>query len=62
MSFAYVIEKRCPQDHPCPALPHCPTGAIIQHEYDAPKVVDDKCIACEKCIKVCPKGAFQLKI
>lgn len=60
MAVAYVINERCPQDHSCPAMPHCPTGAIVQKGYNAPEVLEDKCIACGKCVKVCPKKAFQL--
>jgi len=61
MDAVYVIQERCPQDHSCPALPHCPTKAIIQEGYNAPEIITDKCIACGQCIKICPKKAFQVK-
>lgn len=61
MTTAYVIKDKCPQDHSCPALPHCPTQAIVQEGYHAPIVVAEKCIVCGKCIKICPKKAFQMK-
>lgn len=61
MAVVYVNKEKCPQDHSCPALKYCPAGAIIQQEYNAPKVLEDKCIECGKCIKVCPKGVFQFK-
>ena len=60
MAVAYVIKERCPQDHSCPALPHCPTRAIVQEGYSAPNILEKKCIACGKCIKICPPKAFQL--
>lgn len=61
MAIAYVVKEKCPQDHACPALPHCPTQAIVQRGYDAPAVLAEKCVACGKCMKVCPKKAFQLE-
>ena len=61
MNTVYVIQERCPQNHSCPALPQCPTEAIIQHGYNAPEIMEDKCIACGKCMKICPKKAFQIK-
>lgn len=60
MNTVYVIQERCPQDHSCPALPHCPTKAIIQYGYDAPKIIEDRCIVCGKCMGICPKKAFQI--
>lgn len=60
MSSAYIIQEKCPQNHSCPALPQCPTNAIIQDGYNAPKVMEDKCIVCGKCVEVCPKKAFQI--
>jgi ferredoxin len=50
--------KRCPQNHPCPALRVCPVNALTQNGYEAPKIDAAKCIECKKCIKVCPMGAF----
>ncbi|MBP2632413.1 MAG: hypothetical protein H6Q70_3041 [Firmicutes bacterium] len=46
MAVAYVIKEKCPQNHACPALPHCPTQAIVQEGYQAPRVIAEKCIAC----------------
>jgi Fe-S-cluster-containing hydrogenase component 2 len=54
-----VNEKRCPQDHVCPAMKVCPVGAISQTGYNAPTIDQDKCIKCKKCALYCPKGAFQ---
>lgn len=53
-----VIEKRCPQNHPCPSIRVCPVDAISQEGFKAPKVDMDKCIGCKKCMMYCPTGAF----
>jgi Fe-S-cluster-containing hydrogenase component 2 len=50
--------KRCPQNHPCPALKVCPVGSLSQSGYSAPTVDADKCINCNKCVQFCPMGAF----
>jgi Fe-S-cluster-containing hydrogenase component 2 len=55
-----VIASRCPQNHACPSLRVCPTGALLQSGYDAPAVDQDKCIACGKCVRFCPMGALKL--
>ena len=53
-----VESKRCPQNHPCPMLRACPTGAIQQQGMSAPTIDSAKCIGCGKCLKSCPSGAF----
>lgn len=53
-----INSKRCPQNHPCPALRSCPAGALKQNGFRAPEIDAAKCIACEKCIAICPMGAF----
>jgi Fe-S-cluster-containing hydrogenase component 2 len=55
-----VIKSRCPQNHPCPSVRVCPVDALKQVGFDAPTVIEDKCIKCEKCVKFCPMGAIQL--
>ncbi len=58
--MAIAVElRRCPQNHPCPAVRVCPVGALIQKGYDAPKVDEKKCIDCGKCVRFCPMGALQ---
>jgi Fe-S-cluster-containing hydrogenase component 2 len=54
-----VNEKRCPQNHPCPAVRVCPVGAITQDKYNAPTIDEEKCIKCGKCTMFCPMGALQ---
>jgi len=55
-----VKVERCPQNHPCPSLQVCPTGALSQKGYGAPTVDIEKCIDCGKCVKYCPMRAFEL--
>jgi len=54
-----VIKYRCPQNHPCPAVPVCPVAAISQQGFNAPEISHDSCIECGKCLKACPTGAIQ---
>lgn len=49
-----IIE--CVQNIPCnPCVDSCPTGAISMKDINALPVMDyDKCIACCKCVGICP--------
>lgn len=49
-----IIE--CIQNIPCnPCVDSCPTGAISMKDINALPVMDyDKCIACCKCVGICP--------
>jgi tetrathionate reductase subunit B len=38
----------------------CPTGALTQSDFAAPEVDQEKCIACGKCVRFCPKQALKL--
>ena len=51
-----VAITECIQKIPCnPCVDSCPVGAISMHDINAPPVVDyDKCIACTKCVGICP--------
>lgn len=49
---------RCPGNHTCPAVRFCPVDAIIQDGYGKPKIDEEKCINCKKCIMFCPMGAI----
>jgi ferredoxin len=57
---AFVDLRRCPQNHPCPSLNVCPTGALSQRGLEAPTIDDDACIGCGRCVDYCPAGALQL--
>lgn len=55
----FVDPQKCPQDHRCPAIAVCPMGAISQRNTHAlPEIDGGKCIACGKCMRLCPKGSF----
>lgn len=56
-----VIQARCPQNHPCPAVRVCPVGALAQKGFQAPDVNQEACIACGKCVRFCPMRALALK-
>jgi len=53
-----VDPSRCPQNHRCPAISVCPVGAITQSGVGLPKIDEQKCIQCNKCVKFCPMKAF----
>jgi len=54
-----VEPHRCPQNHPCPVVRVCPTGAIRQRGYAAPEIDKSKCINCGRCIRYCGYGAIR---
>jgi ferredoxin len=56
-----VVQTRCPQNHPCPAVRVCPFGALKQVEFNAPTVDESLCTSCGKCAKFCPMGALTIK-
>ena len=51
-----VAITECIQEIPCdPCVDSCPVHAISMKDINAPPVVDyDTCIACGKCVGVCP--------
>lgn len=55
-----VIEAKCPQNHPCPAIRTCPTDALTQEGDKAPVVNEDECTECGACVEACPMGALVL--
>lgn len=58
--YLEVVNEKCPQNHPCPAVRVCPVRALTQVGFSAPKVDIEKCIACGKCSNFCPKNALVL--
>lgn len=50
-----ILTENCPQNHRCPAVKICPSGALSQKDFNAPVADYDKCIRCGKCASVCPK-------
>ncbi len=55
-----VNSAKCPQNHLCPSIAVCPQGAISQKDiYSLPLVDETACVICEKCMRFCPKGAFE---
>ena len=55
-----VNQQKCPQNHKCPSMAICPKEAISQYDiYSLPVVDEEKCIVCGKCMRFCPKGAFE---
>lgn len=61
MKELVVINRRCPQNHPCPSIRVCPAGALKQTGYSAPVVDRNLCTGCGKCVRFCPMGAIQLQ-
>lgn len=53
-----VDKRRCPANHPCPAVRMCPTRAIVQNGYGLPQIDRAKCVDCGRCIRFCPMGAI----
>lgn len=55
-----INKNKCPQNHRCPTVAVCPKGAITQKDVRSLPVIDkSKCTVCGKCIRFCPKGAFE---
>lgn len=48
-----VHPERCPQNHRCPSLRVCPTGAITQQGHGAPVIDESKCTDCGRCAMSC---------
>jgi len=49
-----IRAELCPQNHRCPSLRVCPTGAIVQRGYGAPEIDESKCTHCCRCVRTCP--------
>ena len=58
--MSYIVSDRlCPQNHQCPIISICPSGAIDQDGYGLPVIDKSKCIECGKCTRYCPTGAIR---
>lgn len=57
-SMIRIRKDRCPQNHPCPVIAHCPLSALSQQGNAAPEVDNDACISCGVCAKMC--NVFEL--
>lgn len=53
-----INKNACPQNHRCPLLRVCPTGAISQSGVGLPVIDEAKCIDCGKCIRYCGMQAM----
>ncbi|MFA6844340.1 MAG: 4Fe-4S binding protein [Sphaerochaetaceae bacterium] len=53
-----IDKRRCPANHPCPAIRVCPVGALTQNGYGLPLINKEVCINCGKCVRFCPMGAI----
>jgi electron transfer flavoprotein alpha subunit len=38
----------------------CPVDAVEMNEKEEPEFLDDKCIGCKKCVKICPAEAIEI--
>jgi Fe-S-cluster-containing hydrogenase component 2 len=54
-----VSPEKCPQDHVCPMIRLCKSGAISQEGVGLPNVDPVKCTGCLVCVYKCPRGAFE---
>ncbi len=60
-----VAILECIQEIPCdPCVDSCPVNAISMEDINAPPIVDyNRCIACGKCVGICPGLAiFVVKV
>ncbi len=55
-----IDPRRCPQNHPCPAVTVCPVGALSQNHFSLPEVDLETCVRCGKCVRYCPMGAIRM--
>ena len=57
-----VVKQRCPQNHHCPVINSCPTGAISQVGLKAPVIDYKLCTSCGKCVRYCfPRALVMVK-
>ncbi|MBN2794182.1 MAG: 4Fe-4S binding protein [Clostridia bacterium] len=65
MKVAVINESKCDRSPFCPVKRICPVGAVTQEggffRSKAPKIDKQKCIGCNKCVRVCPMGAVSMQ-
>lgn len=54
-----VNKDICTQDHSCLAVKICPVYALKQTGFDAPTVLEERCVKCGRCVYYCPTGALE---
>ncbi len=54
-----INASRCPQNHPCPAIRSCPSGALTKRGYAAPEINPRKCTDCGRCTRYCAFGVIK---
>ena len=56
-----IVNNNCVKGHTCPVVNICPSNAITHNNInELPKVNNDKCTLCGKCLKIWCK-TFELK-
>ena len=53
VSVILVQSQYCPQNHRCPTLRVCPSGALQQEGYNAPVIDAEVCTECGNCVASC---------
>nr|WP_321294448.1 4Fe-4S ferredoxin [uncultured Sphaerochaeta sp.] len=56
-----IHTNRCPQNHKCPSVQACPTGALKQKGYKVPTVDRNLCTNCGRCSRSCMPGALRME-
>lgn len=55
-----IDPNKCPGNHRCPIITVCPVNAIIQTKYEVPRIDENKCIKCGKCVRFCAMRAISI--
>ena len=64
MKLVVINESKCDKSPFCPVVRICPFDAVTQEggffSKGFPKIDEDKCTSCEKCVAYCPMGAVEI--
>ncbi len=61
MNAIRIEASKCPQNHVCPVINICPSGAIVQKtDFSAPEIIGEKCAECGLCTNFCGFDAIQM--